>query len=266
MSALVIRSLAKEFGSIVAVESMTLSVEEGEVFGLLGRNGAGKTTAIKMLTTLLPPTSGSALVAGYDIVGQPSEVRRMIGYVPQEFSADGELSGYENLLVFAQLYDIPRSRIKETINNALESIGLADAADRLVRSYSGGMIRRLEIAQSTMHSPKVLFLDEPTVGLDPVAREEVWAHIEHLAEGRKSTVFLTTHYMEEADRLCGRVAIMHRGRIVAMDTPSALKKSIGGDDSTPLDEVFIHFTGGTPEQEGGYDDTAAKRHIARRLG
>ncbi len=245
---------------------MTLSVEEGEVFGLLGRNGAGKTTAIKMLTTLLPPTSGSAKVAGYDIVRESAQVRRMIGYVPQELSADGELSGYENLLVFAQLYDIPGARQKALVRQSLESIGLKDAADRLVRSYSGGMIRRLEIAQSTMHRPRILFLDEPTVGLDPVAREEVWAHIERLVADFRSTVFLTTHYMEEADRLCDRVAIMHRGKIAAMGTPDALKSGIGGNEETPLDTVFIHYTGGVPEQEGGYDDAAAKRHIASRLG
>ncbi len=266
MAILSIEDLTKRFNSLVAVDGMTLSVEEGEVFGLLGRNGAGKTTVIKMLTTLLPPTSGSAKVAGYDIVRQSAEVRRMIGYVPQELSADGELSGYENLLVFAQLYDIPADRQKLLVRQSLESIGLKDASDRLVRSYSGGMIRRLEIAQSTMHRPRVLFLDEPTVGLDPVARDEVLAHIERLVVEVRSTVFLTTHYMEEADRLCDRVAIMHRGRIVAMDTPEELKRAIGGDESTSLDEVFIHYTGAVPEQEGGYDDAAAKRHIARRLG
>ena len=266
MATLTTQALTKRFGALTAVDAVTLSVEAGEVFGLLGRNGAGKTTVIKMLTTLLRPTSGAATVAGYDIVRQARQVRRVIGYVPQALSADGELTGYENLLVFARLYDIPRREQDAQVRELLSSIGLKDAADRLVRSYSGGMIRRLEIAQSTIHQPEVLFLDEPTVGLDPVARDEVLAHIERLAHDDKSTIFITTHYMAEAERLCNRVAIMHQGRIVAVDTPLALKMSIGGDSKTSLDEVFIYYTGRTPESLGGYDDTATKRRAAQRLG
>lgn len=264
MANLVIHALSKTFGKLTAVNAITLSVESGEVFGLLGRNGAGKSTVIKMLTTLLPPTSGTATVWGYDIARQAKEVRRVIGYVPQALSADGDLTGYENLLVFAQLYDIPSA--SKVARATLAAIGLNDAADKLVRSYSGGMIRRLEIAQSTMHRPKVLFLDEPTVGLDPVARDEVWSHIQGLALDEQSTVFLTTHSMEEADYLCDRVAIMHQGQIVALDTPLALKTSMGGDASTPLDDVFMHFTGGLPESDGGYHDTATIRRTTQRLG
>ena len=174
MSILETMALTRCFDGHTAVDALTIAVEAAEVFGLLGPNGAGKTTTIKMLTTLLPPTSGTASVAGFDIVRQAREVRRVIGYVPQLVSADGSLSGYENLLIFAKLYDIPRRERNSRIGEALDLVGLAGAADRMVREYSGGMIRRLEIAQSMLHRPRVLFLDEPTVGLDPVARRAVW--------------------------------------------------------------------------------------------
>ena len=174
--------LTRRFGQKTAVDALTVAIGKGEIFGLLGPNGAGKTTTIKMLTTLLPPTSGNARVAGFNIVDQAPEVRRVIGYVPQLVSADGNLNGYENLLIFAKLYDIPRAEREARIRNALEFMGLADAAQKMVREYSGGMIRRLEIAQSMLHRPPVLFLDEPTVGLDPVARRAVWEHIEELRD------------------------------------------------------------------------------------
>ncbi|MDM7916586.1 MAG: ATP-binding cassette domain-containing protein, partial [Candidatus Eisenbacteria bacterium] len=172
--------LTRRFGSITAVDGLTIGIEAGEIFGLLGPNGAGRTTAIKMLTTLLPPSAGTAEVAGFDIVRQPSRVRRVIGYVPQLLSADGTLTGRENLLIFSKLYDVPRSERTARIGEALEMTGLADAADRLVRTYSGGMIRRLEVAGSMLHRPALLFLDEPTVGLDPTARRTVWEHVERL--------------------------------------------------------------------------------------
>ena len=257
--------LVKRFGEHVAVDHITFTVGEGEVFGLLGPNGAGKSTIIKMLTTLLPPTSGRALVAGYDVARQPTAVRQLIGYVPQAISADGGLTGYENLLVFAQLYDIPRTEQSKRVREALAFMGLQEAGDRLVRTYSGGMIRRLEVAQAALHRPAVLFLDEPTVGLDPIARKTVWEHLESLRQHLRMTMLLTTHYMEEADSLCQRVAIMHLGKIMGMGTPVELKASVGGPDTT-LDEVFTHYTGNTLETGGSYRETARTRRAARRLG
>ncbi len=257
--------LTRRFGQKIAVDALTVAIGKGEIFGLLGPNGAGKTTTIKMLTTLLPPTSGNARVAGFNIVDQAPEVRRLIGYVPQLVSADGNLNGYENLLIFAKLYDIPRAEREARIRNALEFMGLADAAQKMVREYSGGMIRRLEIAQSMLHRPPVLFLDEPTVGLDPVARRAVWEHIEELRDRFGTTVLLTTHLMEEADNLCSRVAVMHLGRVAAIGTPAALKDSLGGDGKT-LDDVFVHYAGGTLDSGGAYREASSVRRTARRLG
>jgi ABC-2 type transport system ATP-binding protein len=257
--------LTRRFGALTAVDALTISVEPGEVFGLLGPNGAGKTTAIKMLTTLLPPTSGKARVAGFDITREAASVRRMIGYVPQALSVDGSLTGYENLLIFAKLYDIPRKERENRLRDALAFMGLSDAADKLVREYSGGMIRRLEIAQSTLHRPPVLFLDEPTIGLDPLARKAVWEHVERLRDDYGTTIILTTHYMEEADNLCGRVAIMHLGKVVIAGTPAELKGSIGGAEIT-LDDVFVRYAGDTLESGGSYRETASERRMARRLG
>ncbi|MDQ3856061.1 MAG: ATP-binding cassette domain-containing protein [Chloroflexota bacterium] len=257
--------LTRRFGALTAVDGLSLSVEQGEVFGLLGPNGAGKSTAIKMMTTLLPPSSGSARVGGFDVARQATAVRRAIGYVPQVLSADGTLTGYENLLIFAKLYDLPRGERETRIRDSLAFMGLEDAADRLVRTYSGGMIRRLEIAQSMLHRPSILFLDEPTVGLDPVARQAVWRHISDLRASYGTTIFLTTHYMEEADSLCRRVAIMHLGKVSATGTPAELKASIGGDGVT-LDQVFAHYTGEALESGGSYRETSRTRRTARRLG
>jgi ABC-2 type transport system ATP-binding protein len=258
------RSLTRRFGTLTAVDDLGISIAAGEMFGLVGPNGAGKTTVIKMLTTLLPPTSGDAYVAGHDIRRHSSEVRRVIGYVPQLVSADGSLTGYENLLVFSKLYDIPRSERRERINNSLSFMGLSQVGDKLVRNYSGGMIRRLEIAQAVLHRPRVLFLDEPTVGLDPVARKTVWDHIRRLCTDYNTTILLTTHYMEEADQLCDRVAIMHLGKVVAIGTASDLKASIGGDGVT-LDDVFVHYTGYEIESGGNFRETSRTRRMARRL-
>ena len=265
MGILETEALTRRFGQLTAVDSLTLTVEAGQVFGLLGPNGAGKTTVIKMLTTLLPPTSGAARVAGYDIHRQANRVRQSIGYVPQMLSADGSLTGYENLLIFAKLYSLPCAERESRIRAAMEFMGLTDAAGKLVGEYSGGMIRRLEIAQSILHRPPVLFLDEPTVGLDPVARRAVWEHIRQLQADFGTTIFLTTHLMEEADSLCTRVAIMNRGRVVAIDAPAQLKEAIGGNGAT-LDDVFIHFTGDEFEAGGSYRETSRARRTARRMG
>ena len=266
MSILEIQGLTRRFGDVCAVDHLRLDVDAGEMFGLLGPNGAGKSTTIKMLTTLLPPTEGSARVDGCDVVRQAAEVRRLIGYVPQMLSADGTLTGFENLLVFARMYELPRRERQQRVRAALAFMGLSDSADKLVRQYSGGMIRRLEIAQSLLHDPSLLFLDEPTVGLDPAARRAVWDHLETLRRGRGMTIILTTHQMEEADLLCDRVAIMHRGRLVADGTPEGLKASIGMPDAT-LDDVFIHYTGANLDDSGGtYRETRRTRRSARRLG
>jgi ABC-2 type transport system ATP-binding protein len=258
------QKLTRQFNLLKAVNGLTISIEPTEIFGLLGPNGAGKTTTIKMLTTLLPPTSGVGLVAGFDIQKQPAKVRRVVGYVPQFISADGTLSGYENLLIFAKLYDIPAKEREKRIHAALAFMGLEVSADKLVRQYSGGMVRRLEIAQSILHRPEVLFLDEPTIGLDPNARHIVWEHIRQLQKEYGTTILLTTHDMEEADTLCERVAIMNLGVIVSIGSPKELKASIHKPGAT-LDDVFIHFSGGSIEG-GNLRDTARTRRVARRLG
>jgi ABC-2 type transport system ATP-binding protein len=260
-----VNELVKCFGDNTAVDHVSFGVNEGEVFGLLGPNGAGKSTIIKILTTLLPPTSGSAFVVGFDVIRQQMAVRRRVGYVPQALSADGNLTGYENLLVFAKLYDLPRSGREAKVREVLAFMGLQDAGDKLVRTYSGGMIRRLEVGQAMLHQPQVLFLDEPTVGLDPVARKAVWEHLGNLRAQTGMTIFLTTHYMEEADSLCDRIAIMHLGKVVVEGTPPELKASIGEADVT-LDAVFSHYTGNTLESGGSYRETARTRRTARRLG
>ena len=255
--------LSRSFGDTIAVDALDLQIRSGTIFGLLGPNGAGKSTAIKMLTTLLVPTSGTARVAGFDIVRNAAEVRRKIGYVPQLLSADGALTGYENLLLSARLYGMPRSERKSRIQGALDFMGLGDASNRLVRTYSGGMIRRLEVAQATLHRPAVLFLDEPTIGLDPVARRSVWELLRGLQQSLQVTVLLTTHDMEEADELCGELAILHLGRVAAAGSPNQLKASIGPDAT--LEDVFIHFSGGTIQEGGSYRDVRRTRGVANRL-
>lgn len=244
---------------------MNISVEERETFGFLGPNGAGKTTAIKMIITLLPPTSGRVNVGGFDLAHDPNKIRRTIGYVPQILSADGTLTGRENLMIFAKLYDIPKSERAKRIEDSLEFMSLGDASDKLVKNYSGGMIRRLEIAQSMLHRPKVLFLDEPTIGLDPLGRKTVWDHIEKLRTDYGTTIFLTTHYMEEADKLCSRVAIMHLGKLAVIDSPAALKASLENPNAT-LEDVFVHYTGGALDRGESFREASMTRQTARRLG
>jgi ABC-2 type transport system ATP-binding protein len=262
-AAVELRELTRRFGSLVAVDGVSLSVPAASILGLLGPNGAGKSTTIKMLATLLPPSSGSARVAGFDIVRQAYEVRRHIGYVPQVLSADGALTGYENLLLLAKLYGVPGLERNDRIRHALEFTGLTDARDTLVRQYSGGMIRRLEIAQAMLHRPAVLFLDEPTVGLDPVARRTVWDQIRVLRRQLRTTILMTTHNMEEADELCDLVAIMHQGRIAAVGSPAELKAATGS--AATLEDVFVHFAGHSLESGGSYRDAVRTRRTVRRL-
>jgi ABC-2 type transport system ATP-binding protein len=259
--AVVTRDLTKRFNGLVAVDQVALSVNSGTCFGLLGSNGAGKSTTIKMLTTLLPPTSGGATVAGFDLATSPREIRRRIGYVPQLLSVDGALTAAENLHLFGALYGIARSERAARIEESLRFVGLLDSARSLVKTFSGGMIRRLEIAQAVLHRPHVLFLDEPTVGLDPVARHAVWDKLRELRSGAGTTIWLTTHDMEEAETLCDEVAIMQRGRVIATGAPAALEAQLG---VSSMDEVFVHFAGHTIEA-GGYRETAQLRQTARRL-
>jgi ABC-2 type transport system ATP-binding protein len=256
--------LTRRYDALVAVDHLEFRAEAGSILGLLGPNGAGKSTLIKMLTTLLPPTSGTALVAGFDVVRSPGEVRRNIGYVAQMLSADGDLTGYENLLISAKLYGIRGRDREERIKAALDFMNLADAAARRVKQYSGGMIRRLEIAQSMLHRPEILFLDEPTIGLDPVAKRSVWEHIAELREQFGTTILMTTHDMEEADTLCDQVAIMHQGHIASLGTPAELKGQVGPEAT--LNDVFILSTGASIAEEGGvFRDVARTRRTARRL-
>ena len=255
--------LTKRFGPLTAVDSFSIQIMPGEVFGLVGPNGAGKTTVIKMLTTLLKPTAGNAWVAGHDIVHNAADVRRAIGYVPQLLSADGSVTGYENLLIFAKLYHIPRRERADRIREALDVMGLSQVANKMVHDYSGGMIRKLEIAESMLHRPKLLFLDEPTVGLDPIARDTVWDHVRQLRKDYHTTILLTTHYMEEADTLCDRVAIMHLGKLAAIGTPAELKASVG--EGATLDDVFVHYSGYEVDAVGNWREVSRTRRTARRL-
>lgn len=229
MAIIELEHLTKRFDELVAVNDLTLEVADGEFFGLLGPNGAGKTTTLLMLTTLLRPTSGVARVNGFDLVREPGRVRRSIGIVFQDPSSDDTLTGYENLKLHGMLYGMDRALREQRIVEVLELVDLASRKDDIVKHYSGGMRRRLELARGLMHRPKVLFLDEPTLGLDPQSREHIWAYVERLVHEEKITVVLTTHYMEEADRLCTRLAIIDHGGIVALDSPANLKRVLGGD-------------------------------------
>jgi ABC-2 type transport system ATP-binding protein len=255
--------LTRRFGDFTAVDAVSLRVNPAEIYGLIGPNGAGKTTLVKMLTTMLPPTSGTARVAGFDLATQAPEVRRHIGYVPQLLSADGELTGYENLLLSARLYLLPRGEREKRIADALALMGLTDVRDRLVRRYSGGMIRRLEIAQSTLHRPAIVFMDEPTEGLDPVGRHAVWNHIRELRATLGAAIIVTTHYMEEADALCDRIALIDRARIRAVGTPAVLKADVGRNAT--LDDVFEKLTAAGDSRDE-LRDVRQTRRAAREHG
>ena len=256
--------LTRRFGSLTAVDRVSLDIPYGAIFGLLGANGAGKTTLVKMLTTLLPPTSGTADVGGFDIIKAPARVRGRIGYVPQLLSADGALTGYENLRLSAKLYGLPAAERGARIEDALSFAGLADAARKLVKTYSGGMIRRLELAQAMLHRPAILFLDEPTIGLDPMARHSVWDRLRDLRANYRMTVLITTHDMEEAETLCDELAILHAGRVAVVGRPSALRAELGAEAS--MDDVFARYAGGGIQESGDFRRVAETRRTARRLG
>jgi ABC-2 type transport system ATP-binding protein len=259
--------LSYQFATHLAVDHVNLSIAPGEMYGLLGPNGAGKTTTIRMITTLLTPATGSVRVFGIDAAARPMLVRRVIGYVPQALSADANLTGIENVELFARLFDVPRRERKRRVTDALDAMGLSEAAGRLAGTYSGGMVRRLELAQSLISAPRLLVLDEPTVGLDPIARGVVWEYIAKLRNEHQMTVLMTTHYMDEADAYCDRISLMHRGKIRITGTPGELRSGLG-DDAT-LDDVFRHYTGDTLDktaEEGGIRDVRRARRTASRLG
>jgi ABC-2 type transport system ATP-binding protein len=245
MNAIEVQNIVKKFGEFTAVSGISFDVKDGEVFGLLGPNGAGKSTLIRMMVTLLSPTSGTAIINGFDVIKRSDDVRRSIGVIPQAMTSDLELSVYENLLIFAKLYGVPRDTRTRLIAELLEAVELTQWADKPVKNLSGGMRRRVEIARGLVHEPRVFFLDEPTTGLDPVSRTAVWEMLRKIKSQRDLTVLITTHYMDEADKLCDRIAIVDHGKLVALDTPHALKASIPGraPATVTLDDVFVYYTG-----------------------
>jgi ABC-2 type transport system ATP-binding protein len=271
--AVLVDDLVVRFGELEAVGGVSFAVAPGEVFGLLGPNGAGKTTTIRVLTTLLEPTDGRALVAGYDVRSDSLAVRASIGYIPQAISVDGALTAYENLDFYARVTGVPRGARRERIQQAIETMELQPMLDRLARTLSGGMLRRLEIATALLNRPTVLFLDEPTVGLDPTARRMVWERLEALVHQSGTTILVTTHMMEEAERQCDRLGVIDRGRLVEQGEPAELLERHATDS---LEEVFTAVTGrpiveaegneGTEDEEGRLSDVRAQRRTARRLG
>jgi ABC-2 type transport system ATP-binding protein len=244
VNAIEVDHLTKKFGDFTAMDAISFQVRPGEIFGLLGPNGAGKSTLIRMMTTLLKPTSGKAMVGGFDVVTQADQVRRTIGVIPQAMTSDLELSARENMLIFAKLYGVPRETRKTLISDLLESVELTKWADAPVKNLSGGMRRRVEIARGLVHQPRILFLDEPTTGLDPVSRTAVWEMITRLKSGHDLTVLLTTHYMDEADKLCDRIAIVDHGKLMALDSPLRLKAAIPGENT-----LEVSFDNAPPDWE-----------------
>ncbi|MFI1521910.1 ATP-binding cassette domain-containing protein [Kitasatospora cineracea] len=256
-----------------AVDGVDLEVRPGEVFGLLGPNGAGKTTTIRAITTLLPTARGMVRVFGHDCATDRTGVRRLLGYVPQALSADAGLTGRENVALFARVFDVARAERAERVAQALAAVDLTEAADRMAGTYSGGMVRRLELAQALVSAPRLLVLDEPTIGLDPIARAGVWERVEAVRRATGMTVLVTTHYMDEADRHCDRIALMDRGRIRALGTPEELKARVRAEDpaqdAPTLDDVFRHFSGRAltdDTKEGEFSDVRRTRRTASRVG
>ncbi len=259
---IVVKNLVKNYGSFCAVNQISFSVPEGRIFAFLGPNGAGKTTTIKMLTTILEPSAGTLLVNGFDPVSQRKQARRSFGIVFQDPSLDEELTAQENMDLHGALYGVPRSERMSRTRTLLELVGLWDRRNEFVKQYSGGMKRRLEVARALLHKPRILFLDEPTIGLDPQTRNHIWGYIATLSKEQNVTVFFTTHYMEEADRVAGEVAVIDHGRIIAQGTPAALKQQTG----TPtLEDAFIALTGHDirDEEAGAADHMRAMRNVWR---
>ncbi|MGW1535100.1 ABC transporter ATP-binding protein [Streptomyces aureus] len=266
--------LVYAFGETTAVDGLDLAVRDGEVFGLLGPNGAGKTTALRCITTLLPVPAGRVSVFGHDATRERMAVRRLLGYVPQQLSADSGLTGRENVTLFARVFDVSRRERAARVAQALDAVGLGDVADRLAKTYSGGMVRRLELAQALVSAPRLLILDEPTIGLDPIARTSVWEHINAVRAATGMTVLVTTHYMDEADQYCDRVALMHRGRVRALGTPRELRDGLAarrgntGEGEPPtLEDVFRDVAGsGLDDRSGDFSDVRSTRRTASRVG
>ena len=252
MAAVEVEKLTKKFGDFTAVDALSFEVAKGEIFGLLGPNGAGKSTLIRMLTTLIPPTSGAARINGFDVTRDPDQVRRAIGVIPQAMTSDLDLTVTENMLIFAKLYGVPRARRERELKELLAAVELSAWADKPVKFLSGGMRRRREIARGLIHEPKIFFLDEPTTGLDPTSRIAVWEMLMKLKEGRDLTILVTTHYMDEADRLCNRIAIVDHGKLVALDSPLKLKASIPA--TSFLEVSFSKLPEGWTEQLKGLPD------------
>lgn len=262
------RALTKTYGRIQAVRGVDLSIERGEIFGLLGPNGAGKTTTIGMLCTIVKPTSGTALIDGHDIVKEPGEVRRSVGIVFQDPTLDTVLTGRENLVLHAMLYGVPSGLREKRIEEILDLVDLKDRADDITRTYSGGMRRRLELARGLLHRPAVLFLDEPTLGLDPQTRARTWEYIRRMAQNEKTTVVLTTHYMEEAEQVCDRVGIIYHGKIIALDTPEKLKQKLGGymvvlkAKDPPLEKIrALPYVSEVKEVDGTLEIAVKEAHL-----
>ncbi|MGV0781284.1 ATP-binding cassette domain-containing protein [Mycolicibacterium sp. XJ775] len=266
------RHLTHRYGTFTAVDDLTLQVHRGETLGLIGPNGAGKTTAVRVLTTLTPVQEGEVRIFGLDAERRTMDIRHNIGYVPQQLSIEAALTGRQNVELFARLYDVPRAERRERVDQALESMQLLDVADAVAGTYSGGMVRRLELAQALVNRPLLLILDEPTVGLDPIARDSVWTQVGRMQAEFGMTVLLTTHYMGEADALCDRVALMHHGRLQAVGTPAELKERVVKATDTPdatLEDVFRHYAGSDltddGQQNGGMREVRATRRTARRV-
>lgn len=260
-----VKNLTKRFKDFTAVDSISFDVKKGEIFAFLGPNGAGKSTTIRMLITLLSPTGGDAIIQGSSIIRNPSEVRKVIGYVPQMISVDGSLTAYENLALLARLYDVPGRERKARILQILEFLKMEKYANQLAKTFSGGMIRKLEVGQAMLHHPKVLFLDEPTTGLDPVAKRNVWEHLLELRDNFGTTIFFSTHNMEEAEDVCDKVAVMNAGKIASLGTVLELKEKTGKKDAS-LEDAFVFFTGDTFEQNGNFHEIKRARQTHQRLG